>query len=200
MKNKTSDELLSARRTEIKTMFQEFMDGPGRLPKGFSEPYNKHSSSGYTYCVTPFSSYLDEISSKVDSLNDRSGISDWLFFDGSAEINAAVWTISGWAKLQRQETELLHQKCHVGNTSIPLTVPTHCGGKTMIVTQDGSAFENLTEDSRQICREENISFCILLSDRKLYDLIEQKEMEINYVTYPNYHDETYADWWLGQAE
>ena len=43
-------------------------------------------------------------------------------------------------------------------------------------------------------KAEEISFCTVLSDCKLYDLIEQKEKEITYVTYPNYHDETYANW------
>ena len=35
-----------------------------------------------------------------------------------------------------------------------------------------------------------------MSDCGLHDLIEQKEKKITYVTYPNYHDETYADWSL----
>lgn len=45
-------------------------------------------------------------------------------------------------------------------------------------------------------KAENISFCTVLSDCECYDLIEQKAKRIEYTTYLNYHDETYADWWL----
>lgn len=185
-----------ARREEISILFQEFLEGKGRLPAGFSERYNKTTSSGHIYRGTPFDAYLDEICDQVDSLKNRSGISDWLCFDGSIEINAAVAMIADWVRLHREENALLQAKCRVGNTTIFVPVPTYCTGKIMIVMKDSSAFQSITARSVQACKTENISFCTVLSDRKLYDLIGQKEMEVRYVTYPNYHDETYADWWI----
>lgn len=64
----------------------------------------------------------------------------------------------------------------------------------MIVIDDRRRFEDITEESVQNCKDMGISFCTVLSDCKLYDHIEQKEKEITYETYPDYHDETHADW------
>lgn len=96
------------------------MEGKGKLPEGFSERYNRATSSGLVLHETPFEAYLTKIRNRVDALHDKTGISDWLYMD--------------------------------------------------------------------------ISFCTVLSDCKLYDHIKQKEKELTYETYPNYHDETYADW------
>ena len=78
--------------------------------------------------------------------------------------------------------------------SAAVPVSNYCTGKIMIVIDDRGRFADITEESLQKCKAEEISFCTVLSDCKLYDLIEKKEKEITYVTYPNYHDETYADW------
>lgn len=185
-----------ARRAEIRAMFQEFLNGKGRLPAGFSEQYNKTTSSGHIYRGTPFDAYLDEIGKKVDLLKNQSGISEWIYFDGSIEINAAVAIITDWVRLHREMKDQLRGKRHVGNTTIMVPVSTYGHGKIMIVMRDSHAFENITERSMQACKAESISFCIILSELKLYDFIEQKEKELKYVTYPNYHDEIYADWWL----
>ena len=183
-------------RAEVRAMFQEFLDGDGRLPAGFSEQYKIVSSSGYVYCGTPFDSYLNEIWKKVDSLRNESGISEWISFDGSIEINAAVERITDWVRKHRKMKEQLQEKCRVGNTTIIVPVFTYGDRKIMVVMEDNHAIRNITEKSMQACRAEGISFCTILSELKLYDLIEQKEKEVKYVTYPNYHDETYADWWL----
>ena len=110
------------------------------------------------------------------------------------EINAAAQAISDWAKRHREMNALLREKSHVGNTTIMVPVSNYCTGRIMIVIDDRYRFEGIIEESLQKCKSEEISFCTVLSDYKLYDLIEQKEKEITYVTYPNYHDETYADW------
>lgn len=110
------------------------------------------------------------------------------------EINVAAQAISEWAKQHKEMNALLRKKSHVGNTTIFVLVSNYCEGRIMIVIDDRRRFEGITKESLQKCKAEGISFCTVLSDCKLYDLIEQKEKEITYVTYPNYHDETYADW------
>lgn len=175
-------------------MYADFMEGEGRLPQGLSEKYNKTSRCGAVIRGTPFDAYLDGIRQRVDSLNDRSGISLWLHMDKSAEINAAAAQISDWVKGHRKINGLLREKCHVGNTTVFFTEAVYSGGKIMIVIDDACAFESISEDSVRSCRAADISFCTVLSDCRLYDLIERREKEITYVTYPNYHDETYADW------
>ena len=39
---------------------------------------------------TPFEAYLNKIWDRVDSLHDKTGISDWLYLDESVDINAAA--------------------------------------------------------------------------------------------------------------
>ena len=65
----------------------------------------------------------------------------------------------------------------------------------MIVVDDASVLDGITEESAAKCRDLGmISFCKVTSEKTYIDLFEQKEKTISYVTYPNYHDETYADW------
>ena len=191
---KQKEEQIEAARAEIKTMFRAFLEGEGKLPEGFSAPYNRTTRYGYLLQGTPFEAYLDEIRKSVDSLRDETGISDWLHLDGSVEINAAAAAIADWANRHRNMNCLLQEKCHIGNTTIMVPVSTYCTGAIMVVVDDRSKFENITEQSAEICKAAGISFCTVLSDRRLYDLTEQKEKELTYVTYPNYHDETYANW------
>ena len=66
----------------------------------------------------------------------------------------------------------------------------------MVVMDDGHDFNGIGEETLKNCKDAGISFCTIVSDRAMYDLIGQKEKEVKYATYPNYHDETYADWWL----
>lgn len=72
----------------------------------------------------------------------------------------------------------------------------YCEHKIMVVIENADAFRNVTEQSIASCKAEQISFCTILSECELYDLIEQKAKTIEYITYPNYHDETYFDWWF----
>ena len=191
---KSKEQKIADARAEIEKTFQDFMEGEGRLPEGFSERYNRTISSGLVLHETPFKAYLDKIRHSVDALYDKTGISDWLYLDESVEINAAAQAISEWAKRHKEMNALLREKSHVGNTTIMVPVSDYCTEKIMIVIDDRCRFESITEESLQKCKSEEISFCTVLSDCKLYDLTEQKEKEITYVTYPNYHDETYADW------
>ena len=191
---KSKEQKIADARAEIEKTFQEFMEGEGRLPEGFSERYNRTTPYRLDLHLTPFEAYLDKIRHSVDALNDKTGISDWLYLDESLEINAATQAISDWAKRHREMNALLKEKSHVGNTTIMVPVSNYCTGRIMIVIDDRYRFEDITEESLQKCKSEEIYFCTVLSDCKLYDLIEQKEKEITYVTYPNYHDETYADW------
>ena len=67
----------------------------------------------------------------------------------------------------------------------------------MIVVSDARVIDSITEASAAKCKNLGIiSFCTIASENSLYDLFEQKEKRISYVTYPNYHDETYADWYF----
>ena len=191
---KSKEQKIADARADITRTFEKFMKGEGRLPEGFSERYNRTISSGLVLHETPFKAYLDMIWHSVDALHDKTGISDWLYLDESVEINAAAQAISEWAKRHREMNALLREKSHVGNTTIMVPVSDYCTEKIMIVIDDRCRFESITEESLQKCKSEEISFCTVLSDCKLYDLTEQKEKEITYVTYPNYHDETYADW------
>lgn len=191
---KSKQQNIAAARAEIEKTFQDFMEGEGRLPAGFSERYHRTAPSGFVLHDTPFEAYLDKIRDLVDALHDRTGISDWLYLDESVEINAAAVAISDWAKRHREMNVLLREKSRAGNTSVAVPVSNSCTGKIMIVIDDRGRFADITEESLQKCKAEGISFCTVLSDCKLYDLIEQTEKEITYVTYPNYHDEIYADW------
>lgn len=191
---RTKEQKIADARAEIEKTFQDFMNGEGRLPKGFSDPYHRTTASGLVLRGTPFDPYLNQIRNRVDALHDCSGISDWFYLDESVEINAAAAVISHWVKRHREMRDRLKEKCRIGHTTIQLPISTYCNKKTMIVIDDRRRFEDLTEESIQRCKEAEISFCIVFSDGKLYDLIEQKEKEIAYEAYPNYHDETYANW------
>lgn len=197
-KEKMFKETATSVREEIRKHYQDFLERDGRLPEGFSEKYNQHmrSASQYIYRGTPFEEYLGKIRRKVDRLNDESGISDWLFWDGSSEIASAAEAILQWVKRHREENRFLHEKCKIGDTIIMTPVWLHCTQQIMVVIEDGSAFRNVPKETIQKCKSEHLSFCVVLSENKLFDLVEQKEKEITYVTYPNYHDETYANWEL----
>ena len=178
----------------------EFMEGKGRLPKGFSAPYNRIPHYGTVLKGTPFEAYLKQISKEVDALYDRSGVCDWLYFDGSVEINTAITSIWDWASESLRMNELFERKCRVDNTTIFFPTHLYSGGKIMIVVNDASIFDSLTEESAAKCRNlDMISFCTITSENSFFDLFDQKEKMISYVTYPNYHDETYADWCIINA-
>ncbi|MBQ3603137.1 MAG: hypothetical protein IJA02_04815 [Clostridia bacterium] len=183
-------------RAAIEKIYKDFIDGEGKLPQSFSERYNKVLPDGYIIQETPFEPYLKNISNTVDRLTNKSGISDWIYLNESADINTASAEICDWVKCHREMNDLLSKMCRVGDTLImlPLTLTTYCERKIMIVTDDRSRFDNILEESLQNCKSAGISFCLILSDCELYDLVEQKAKKITYVTYPNYHDEIYADW------
>ena len=182
-------------RAEMEALLLEFMEGAGRLPNGFSAPYNRIPHYGAVLKGTPFDAYLKQISKEVDALYDRSGVCDWFYFDGSVEINAAISSIWDWANENLRMNDLLERKCRVGKTTIFFPTSLYCGGKIMIVVDDASVLDAITEESAAKCKNlDMISFCTVTSENSFYDLFEQKEKMISYVTYPNYHDETYADW------
>ena len=183
-------------RAEIKKIYKDFLDGEGRMPEGFSERYNKILPDGYIIRETPFELYLKNIWKSVDNLRDESGISDWLYLDESVDINTAAAGICDWIKRHKEMNDLLSKKCQISNTTIMLPLSTYCDGKLMIVIDDRRRFDDITKEYLHNCKTVGISFCTIISDCALYDLIEQKEKKITYVTYPNYHDETYADWSL----
>lgn len=192
---KSKERKIEEARAEMEELLREFMEGKGRLPKGFSAPYNRIPHYGTVLKGTPFEAYLKQISKEVDALYDRSGVCDWLYFDGSVEINTAITSIWDWASESLRMNELFERKCRVGNTTIFFPTPLYSGGKIMIVVNDASMFDSLTEESAAKCKNlDMISFCKITSEKSFYDLIEQREKEIVYDTYPNYHDETYADW------
>ena len=191
---KTKEQKIAEARSEMKTLLCEFMDGAGRLPAGFSAPYNRIPHYGAVIKGTPFDAYLKQISKEVDGLYDRSGVCDWFYFDGSVEINEALSSIFTWISESLRMNDLLQKKCRVGNTTIFFPTPLYSDGKIMIVVSDRNQLDALTEESAAKCKALNVSLCTVLSENSFYDLFEQKEKTISYVTYPNYHDETYADW------
>lgn len=183
--------IIKARQDEICAMYQSFLKGKGKLPEGFSEPYVRYQ---LTHSGTPFEEYLDWI--KNDFLRDESGISEWLFFDGSADINAASEQIAEWKREHGKMNDIIREKCHVGQARIMSPVDKYGTKKTMVVVEDGSQLRNIREESVQALKETEISFCTITSVCSLYDLFEQREKKIAYEEYPNYHDETYTNWWL----
>ena len=192
---RSKEQKIEEARAEMEKLLLEFMEGEGRLPEGFSAPYNRIPHYGAVIKGTPFDAYLKGISKEVDALYDRSGVCDWFYFDGSVDINAAVSSIRNWACENLRMHELLERKCRVGNTTIFFPTSLYCGGKIMIVVDDASVLDGITEESAARCRDLGmISFCKVTSEKTYIDLFEQKEKTISYVTYPNYHDETYADW------
>lgn len=91
--------------------------------------------------------------------------------------------------------ELLERKCHLEKTTIFFPTSLYSGGKIMIVVDNASVLDAITEESAEKCKNlDMISFCTVTSEKSFFDFFEQKEKTISYVTYPNYHDETYADW------
>lgn len=185
---------IAAEEAEIKKIYQDFIAGEGKLPEGFSHKYNTTTPSGYILPETPFKEYLDEIGEAVDLLNNRSGISDWIYFDGHIEINTAIEMITDWAGRHRKMHARLHEK------GLYFINPIYCTRKIMVVLESGDTLRNVTEKSLESCKAEEISFCTILSECELYDLIEHKAKKIEYETYPNYHDETYADWWFVDSD
>ena len=194
---KTKEQKIAEARAEMEELLREFMEGKGRLPNGFSAPYNRIPHYGVVIKGTPFDAYLKGISKEVDVLYDESGVCDWFYFDGSVEINTAITSIWNWASESLRMNELLKRKCRVGKTTIFFPTSLYCGGKIMIVVDDASVLDAITEESAAKCKNlDTISFCTVTSERSFFDLFEQKEKTISYVTYPNYHDETYADWYV----
>lgn len=185
-----------AAQAEIEKLYRDFLNGDGRLPEGFSAKYHKTTPHGSILRKTPFEEYLHEIQGKADMLFDNTGISDWLYFDGSLEINAAIERIVDLVGRHRKMNAQLREMCCVADLGIGIPLNFFCVYKVMIVMENGDAFQKATEQSLEACKGENISFCTVLSDCECYDLIEQKAKRIEYTTYLNYHDETYADWWL----
>ena len=173
--------------------YQELLKREGKLPEGFSLPYDRVFHDGMVVNKTPFSARLQEIGDGAGTLNNRSGISDWLYFDGSVEINAAAAAIADWYPHNLALNPFCLGQVFTRYNCI-------IGEIVMIVLEDGEQFQKLTEESLRMCKEAGISFCTVLSDRRLYDLMEQSEKELTYETYLNYHDETCADWRFRNCE
>lgn len=48
-------------RAEIEKTLQGFLEGEDGLPEGFSDQYNRTTSSGFVLRGTPFTTYLNKI-------------------------------------------------------------------------------------------------------------------------------------------
>lgn len=44
--NKTKEQRIADARAEMKKLLNDFLEGKGRLPEGFSAPYNRIASDG----------------------------------------------------------------------------------------------------------------------------------------------------------
>ena len=191
---RSNEQDITAVRSEIKNLYQEFLEGDCRLPEDFSFAYDRTTASGYILRGTPFDAYLDGLWNEVDSLRNMTNISEWVRLSAGAEINAAAGALVTWVKKTREMTEVLQEKCRIGHTTIMMPVFPCCTRRVMVVLEDEGVFAPMSEETAELCKTVGISFCIVRSDRKYFDLMEQREWEIEYQTYPNYHDETYADW------
>lgn len=98
-----------AKRAEIEKIYQDFLNGEGRLPDGFSEKYNRTTKFGYIFHETPFEKYLYKIRITYDQLNDHTCISDWIYFDGHIEINVAIEMLADWVRRHREMNTYLRK-------------------------------------------------------------------------------------------
>lgn len=183
----------AAKKAAMNKEYQAFLEGEGKLPEGLSAPYNTVHLPGVVFHNSPFEAYLKTVNNRVDRLNDRSGISDWLHLDGSAEINEAAAALSVCIRRHREMNDRMYDAL---GWRFECRFRCRKGEPVMVVLDDPKQFEKITGQTVQVCKAEGISFCTLVSDRRLYDLMEQAQKEIICEEYPNYHDETYADWFL----
>ena len=178
-----------------KGRFQDFLDGEGRLPDGFSAPW----SSG-----TPFDPYLAQIKPEGGRLIDVSGISLWLRLDAAQDVNAAARAICRWADLHRQarqalssQSRAIYKKYHVPfDLSSVLPPSPDCGGIVMTVTDDAAIRDDLTEETVRLCKAASVCFCSLLSDHALFDLTERREKQITLKTGLGTFDDACVAWTL----
>lgn len=172
------------RENAAKEHYRRFLEGEGKLPEGFSTPYNESFDNGFVLLGSPFDAYFSKMRKHegVDKVYDHSGISDWLYYDGEAD-EAAVLAIASWAKLHREQDQHFY-----------------CRHQVAVVVADHVPLEEAAAKHADVCREAEVFFCKLTSDHSLYDMTEQSEKAIEYITYPNYHDETYADWSFCKVE
>lgn len=194
-----TEEKLTAVRKQWHKQYQEFLEGEGRLPEGFSFKYNEFPDTGPGWKGTPFDAYLAEIRDEVDVLKDTTNISDWVYLESSVDINTATEAIVDWVKKHREFGKQLYYTYSTPEgkeVSTSFVGSRYCYGKIMVVLDSNDEFDAISKEAVQACIETDISFCTIIPDICLYDLIEQKKKRIKYNCYPNYHDEDHADWWL----
>ena len=115
--------------------------------------------------------------------------------DETAGPDAAA-NLLAWANRHREMRKQLQEKCSIGNTTIIPPVSPYCVQRLMVVMDTDAPFRALPPEDVEKCKEAGISFCTHLTEQTLFDLTEQETKWISYHTYPNYHDETYADWFF----
>lgn len=65
---KSKEQKIADARAEIEKTFQDFMEGEGRLPEGFSEPYIRITSFGLVLNDTPFKVKRGNLYEQVSTL------------------------------------------------------------------------------------------------------------------------------------
>ncbi len=194
-KCREQDEKKSQARKEMDAAYQAFLKNEGKLPQGFSVPYLRNNGR-YSWQGTPFDAYLDHAEPHADSISNHSGISDWLHLDETEDINRSVAEILDWVRRHKEMQQQQRKMCDFGNTTILPPLYQHCTKGVMVILDDGELFREISQEQLDACKAAGISFCTNLTDRKLYDLMEQKEKGVGTESHPNHHDETHATWYF----
>lgn len=181
---------------EINKIYEEFLAGEGKLPDAFSTPYCEEYDS-FVINRTPFP-YVDLLESALDDLTDQSGVSEWLHLGDVSNIHTAVAELIEWISCNRKMNEIMREKSHIGNAYYPGLMRSRCRDSIMVVVEDGCVIEKLTKAEIARCRAVNLSFCTILSDRSMYDLLEKQKKVIKCEEYPGSADDaaTYGIWSL----
>ncbi len=167
-------EIVDKRAIEEKQrkQYQSFLDNEGRLPDGFIYKYDRTSPAGHVLHGTPFDACLSSIRDMFDNLHNLSGISEWIYYDNSVEINVATNALVAWVKRCREaDKKLLHYDYTDSDGNKETIYFGFVGrrgyGNIMVVMDNKCEFENISKETLQHCREIGISFCTNVSFRNL---------------------------------
>ena len=170
---KNDDEFYEKLSTWYYPEYKEFLENEGALPKEFE------------FIQNPFEEYLKHLG--LDGLTNRSYISCWLALNENIDINEAVKICIDWKRL--------HLSYYEKNKSIKIPHIRNCEQGIRIVVDSN---KELSEETLNICKDENIHFVVIISEDTLYDLVTQHNCSVEYEEYPGSADDaaTYGIWYL----
>ena len=155
--------------------YKRFLENEGALPKEFE------------FTPNPFGEYLRHLG--LDDLTNRSGISCWLALKENIDINEAVKKCRDWKKIHTSYYET--GKCKIPHIR-------NCTQGIRIVLDSDKDLPELSEETLNICKEENIYIVIITSERTLYNTVTRHNLSVTYEEYPGSVDDaaTYGIWYL----